>query len=204
MDGTQFAAGLRQIGRRVTRRGAFAALVAGAVLNKTAPGSDATKRAKRRKARKRKSTDPTRIRPIYIWIQNPTPNPVTLAYGDGRWCCNVLNREVTVPPHGKVAVSSGYNTDTDDTWGFLWIKERYWVSFHNTWLQRPDLTAALDGQPVGRWCCLPEPRGTLVVDARPMSIGALTSFRLADHSFWVQRERDTNYIVFTVILPPTI
>ena len=45
VDGTQFAAGLRQIGRRVTRRGAFAALVAGAVLNKTAPGSDATKRA---------------------------------------------------------------------------------------------------------------------------------------------------------------
>lgn len=34
-----------------------------------------------------------------------------------------------------------------------------------------------------------------------MAVEALTSFRLADHSFWMRREKDTNDIVFTVILP---
>jgi hypothetical protein len=37
-----------------------------------------------------------------------------------------------------------------------------------------------------------------------MSPGHLSSFNLAGHSFWVTRERDTNYIVVSVILPATL
>lgn len=204
VDHSEFAERLRWMGRGVTRRSALAAVAAGVWLGRDATGSEATRKGKRRKARKRTSASLPRLRPISIWVQNPGPNPVTLAHGDGRGCCYVLNPAVTVQPFSKVAVSSGYNTDTDHTWGFVWTNERYWISFHNTWLQRPDLTAALDGQPNNDWCCLPDPLGTVVVNARPMSVGDLTSFRLAEHSIWVSREPDTNYIVFKIILPATL
>jgi len=204
VDHSELTVRLRQIGHSLTRRNALAAVAAFALLSSGAPGGEATRKGKRRKARKRKSASLPRPRPIYIWVQNPGPNPVTLAHGDRRTCCYVLDPAVTIPPFSKVAVSSGFNTDTEHTWGFIWINERYWISFHNTFFQRPDLTAALDGQPGYDWCCLPDPLGTVVVNARPMSVGDLTSFRLAEHSIWVSRENDTNYIVFTVILPATL
>jgi hypothetical protein len=203
VDHSAFALRLRHLARQATRRATLSALLGGALLGGRAMRSDAARKAKRRKTRKRKSGFP-RLRPIYIWIQNPGANPVTLAHGDAEWCCHVLNRSITVPPYSRVAVSSGYNANDSYTRGFVWINERYWISFNNAPLQRPDLTSAFDGQPASGWCCLPEPSGTTVVDRRPMSVGAQTSFTHAGHSYWVSREPDTNYIVFTIILPATL
>lgn len=108
-------------------------------------------------------------------------------------------------PNSRVAVSSGFNESILGTYGFLWINERFWISFTNRPLRRPTLTAGLDGQPAdGAWVCLPPPPGTAIRGTGRVDAGTLTSFRMGDHSFWVRREQDTNDIVFTVILPHTL
>lgn len=197
---------LRRAARRVTRRSALAATLGGLLLARDAAESAATKKAQRRKARRKrqKQSFPT-LRPIYIWVQNPGTQPVTFSYGDGQAGCGVLKRDVVVAPNTRVAVSSGFNESILGTYGFLWINERFWIGFTNRPLQRPTLTAVLDGQPAdGAWVCLPPPPGTTIRGAERMDVGALSTFRMADHLFTVRRETDTNYIVFTVFLPHTL
>ncbi|MBL8129545.1 MAG: hypothetical protein JNM64_18055 [Chloroflexia bacterium] len=206
VDQAEFDMRLGRTARHVTRRSALAATLGGLLLAQAATEGEATKKARRRKARrKRQKQSFPNLKPIYIWVQNPGTKPVTFDYGDGQGSCGVLKRGVVVAPNSRVAVSSGFNESILGTYGFLWINERFWISFTNRPLQRPTLTAVLDGQPVdGGWVCLPPPPGTTIRGAERMDVGALTSFRMADHSFWVSREKDTNYIVFTVILPHTL
>lgn len=197
---------LRRAAGHMTRRGALAATLGGLLLARTASEGEATKKAKRRKARRKRQKQLTlNLRPIYIWVQNPGTKPVTFDYGDGQGSCGVVQRSVVVAPNSRVAVSSGFNDTIVGTHGFLWISERFWISFTNRALQRPTLAAALDGQPAdGGWVCLPPPPGTTIRGAERMDVGALTTFRMADHLFTVRREKDTNYIVFTVFLPYTL
>jgi hypothetical protein len=206
VEHTGFELPLRRAARRVTRRGALAATLGCLLLARNAAEGEATKKAQRRKARRKRQKQAfPNLRPIYIWVQNPGTKPATFSYGDGQASCGVVKRDVVVAPNARVAVSSGFNESILGTYGFLWINERFWISFTNRPWQRPTLTAVLDGQPAeGGWVCLPPPPGTTIRSAQRMDVGTLTSFRMDDHAFWVSREKDTNYIVFTVILPHTL
>lgn len=206
VDHAGFDTLLRRAARRVTRRGALAATLGGLLLAGNATEGGATKKAQRRKARRKRQKQLTlNLKPIYIWVQNPGTKPAAFDYGDGQGSCGVVKRGVVVAPNSRVAVSSGFNDTIVGTHGFLWISERFWISFTNRALQRPTVTAVLDGQPAdGGWVCLPPPPGTTIRGAERMDVGALTTFRMADHLFTVRREKDTNYIVFTVFLPHTL
>jgi hypothetical protein len=104
-----------------------------------------------------------------------------------------------------VAVSPGSNGDIPGTHSFIWLIERFWIRFSHRALQRPTLTAALDGQPDnGLSCGPPLPPGTTTCRAERMDVEGFTSFCLADHPCCMEREKDTNDIVFTVILPVTL
>lgn len=205
MDDAGFNTPVRRIMQHTTRRSVVATLLGGVLLAREAPRAGATREAKRRKARRKRGSLPyPRLRPVWFWIENPGDHPVVVSHGDGQTCCKVLNRSLTVPPRSKRAFSSGYNEELF-TRGFVWINERFWISVNNLPAHRPALTAAVDGQATGTsFCCLPPPAGINAVTDRPMSAGDLTSFSLGGHSFWVKREKDTNYLVFSVILPATL
>lgn len=191
----------------VTRRGALAALAGGALLALPdgLAANDKAKRRRQRKQRQAKRASWPNLRPIWFTLTNHTPNAALVSYGDQFNCCNVLSRDVTIPPFSRKVFSSGFNEEITGTFGFLWINDHYWVSISNLPTVRPVLYAAVGGQPAGStFCCLPPPAGALAVDGRPLSQGNLTSFKLAGHSFWVARNKDTNYLVFEVMLPATL
>lgn len=199
----------QNVARQMTRRGALATVVSGMLLARDAASIDANARARRRRNRTKQKNNrcpsPFRLKPIWIWVQNRGTKEVTLAHGDGANCCYVLNEGVRVLPGARVAVSSGYNENCNYTRGFVWINEKFWLSFDNAVGQRPDVTAALNGQPPGdRFCCLPPPAGQHLLHDAPMTIGQKRSITMDGHVFEVTRERNTNYIVFTVALPATL
>lgn len=204
MEEHHFAALLREAGTPTTRRAALAAILGSGLALNLPDASQATEKAKRRKARRKRqarNATATSLRPIKFRVVNPGPNSVTIDYGDyyPLRCCHIM-QSLTL------GVGESEPLGTTNHTGFLWVAGRYWIDVFNRPILTPWVSVAVDGQPAEnpQSCCLPPPAGINAVTDRPMSAGDLTSFSLGGHSFWVKREKDTNYLVFSVILPATL
>lgn len=192
--------------RQTTRREALAggALLGGALLLGDPSASAANDKARRRKRRQRGAAGAgVRPRPFKLLLHNRGVNPVTLSYGDFG-CCNVLLQDIVVPAGELQVVSSGRN-NFFFTAAFLWINERYWLHFDNYPAHRPDVSAAIGGEPAGsKFCCLPPPHPPAVVNDAKLDVGKGVPITMEGHEFLIVRRHDTNYIMVSVYLPTTL
>jgi hypothetical protein len=213
MEAHRFDVLLARAVRQTSRRAALAALVGGALLLANPAASDATNKAKRRKRRKRRgrSASAPGASPSWVWIENPGPNPVRVSHGepvghDYPRCCFYINQGVTIPPGGRLPFAARGNFLTSTT-AFVVIADRYWLVFDNPEVNRPDVSAAIDGPPTysngNRQVCCGN-AGTTVVRERALGEEQTTYITMLSRVFTVSRYPDTNYKVFNVVLPANL
>jgi hypothetical protein len=200
VDATRFDALLRQVARQTTRRTALTTLLGGALLLHAPAASEATKEAVRHKAHHKRGS----LKPISVLVHNPGTNPVTLQHGWWRTQlpfgtnCTAINT-VPIPPGATLLFRSPQSVE------YLWINETFWVDFRNPPLERPDVSAAVDGSRdfyLNLGGC--PRRGTTVLSEKPMSEGTTVNFTLNGKVFSARRSRDSNYKEFTLMLPPVL
>lgn len=174
-----------------SRRAALAAVMGGALATQSSMYGE----AKNKKAR---SGSLANLKPISMWVDNTAgTGPVVVHHGEHyregrRMCCRILGGLVVMP--GAKQRFAG-NT----TVGYLWINEYFWLQFENVALQRPDVSAAINGS-MGEYACCP-PRGQVALANRGMKERQSLPINLEGRVFTVRRDKDTNYKVFTVMLP---
>lgn len=207
MEATTFDALLRRAAQHTTRRRALGAIIAAALISADAPGG-ATKKARRRKKKKNASI---RIRPIGLWIDNTAgTNAVTLQNGDtgSGACCGVLP-PTTVAPGERKWIGFRRNTNTETSAAYIAITSlmpnnpKYWISFFNG-LGLPTVSAATYGQTAGNaalaWCCYET--GDPILSPKGLNVNEQVNITIQGNIFNVRRNKDTNYKVFTITLPP--
>jgi hypothetical protein len=195
-----FDALLERVARQTTRRAALATLLGGALLLHAPAASEATKEAQRSKDHRKRGS----LKPISVLVHNPGTNPVTVQHGWWRTQlpfgthCMAINT-VPIPPGGALLFRSPQSVE------YLWINETFWVDFRNPELERPDVSAAVDGSRdfyLNLGGC--PRRGTTVLSQRAMSEGTTVNFTINGKVFSAHRKRDSNYKEFTLTLPPIL
>ncbi|MFT4041046.1 MAG: hypothetical protein QM692_22890, partial [Thermomicrobiales bacterium] len=87
------------------------------------------------------------------------------------------------------------------TVGYLWIHDFYWFQFENSSLRPPEASVALGGGMGNATCC--RPSGRVALNGRAMKVRQSMTLDLEGKSFFMTRNKDTNYKVFTV-MPPNL
>jgi len=194
---------LRQVARQTTRRAALATVLGGALLLHAPAASEATKEAKRRKDHRRRAMK--RLRPISFRVDNTdgtsaiTLNVTAVVHNHS---CR-FHSQAVVPPGGVVPF------DTSQPTAFVTFSvagQKYWFTFDNNTLARPDLSVALNGSTrnvrPGERC--PYRHGIQYLNDKPMDFGSTIEITVEGHYFRVRRLPDTNYINFTLVLSNTL
>lgn len=207
MEETRFDVLLQKVARQTTRRKALGALIGGALVLNRQGESEANKKAKRRRDRKRrqyrqKASDPF-LSPIKVKVINPGPASVNLQFVglDDQifvWDC--------VPIGGHTLNAGGeaqYATNKPVTDGFAWINATYAIEFWNPFLKTPAYSAAVNGISKKNTRRCPK-RGTRAINHTPISAGQTVKFRIYDKEFTLTRHADTNYKEFTLTLPANL
>ena len=147
MDRETFDDPMRRVAVQTSRRAALATLAGGALLLRAPDASEATKKAKRRKDRKRrnKGVDP-RLKPSAVWIENTSLFPVQVRYGQFAYPQRCWEgNSFLVDPGQTTRISVGWNN-----WPFtqMWLRinTNFWFGFDNLPLQLPDVASAFGGQ----------------------------------------------------------
>lgn len=207
MEETTFDQLLKNAARQTSRRKALGALIGGALVLNRQGESEANKKAKRRRDRKRRQyrrrvSDPF-LSPIKVKVVNPGPASVNMQFVglDAQifvWDC--------VPIGGQTLHAGGeaqYATNKPVTDGFVWINETYAIELWNPFLRTPAYSAAVNGLSIKNTRRCPR-RGTRAVLEKPISAGQTVKFRIYDKEFTLTRYADTNYKEFTLTLPTNL
>ena len=201
VEETKFDVLLRKAAQQTTRRGALGALAGGALLLGTLGESEATRKGKRRKKRKRRAS---LWRDVSFWVNNRAgTSAATGTYG--YWDvgsgsipggCS-LNPAFNLPPGGAERYFADYFR------GYVWIKGQYFFNFENPFIGSPKVSAAVGGRAsfIPAKDC-PSPVGTNVVVDVPLGVGQETSITMNGKVFRVKRYGDTSSNkIFEIILP---
>ncbi len=213
---------MRRIARQTSRRAALATLVGGVLLVRTHDEGEATRKAKRRKARKRQNKggafDP-RLKPSGVTIQNTSPNTIRVSYGQFRFTvppCDSM-QPVDVPPGQSRRVSVGWN-NWPFTQMYVQLNGQYWFGFDNLPARLPDVAAAFGGQLPQRSDVIPFylfPGSPMVQQLQCTGVGLVTQspkglnvneyvdITSYSQTFRVRRLRDTNYKEYLLTVPTT-
>src|SRR4051794_13727832 len=102
---------LERAARQTTRRAALATLLGGALLLNRPAAGEATKEAERRKEHHKQARNNSKVKPTWVWLENPGSSSVLVTHGQRRdeECCNVINSNVAVAPGARVPVAAPYN-----------------------------------------------------------------------------------------------
>src|SRR4051794_30471126 len=133
MTDSTFDALLERVARQTTRRAALATLLGGALLLLNSAAGEATKEAERRKEHGKQARNDSKVKPIWVWLENPGSRTVFVTHGQRRdeACCDVINSNVAIAPGARVPVAAPYNDTGDATYAFLEVDLRYWLVFGN-------------------------------------------------------------------------
>jgi hypothetical protein len=200
VEETTFDLLLRKAARLTTRRETLAALIGGGLLLTGAAASEATGKAKRRKKRKRrKKARCCRWKPMSVVVDN-TAGTQDVTVFPAKWsigiCC-YYNDSVTIPAgQTRPFRLGGHELGTI-------INNKYWFSFDNPEIGRPDVSVGVNGRPWGNYGCCME-RGITVMRNTPMNEGQTLPIKVHDTLFHVRRDKDTNYKEFVLILPQVL
>lgn len=201
MEESAFDTLLRKAVQQTTRREMLGAVIGGAFLL-SAPGeSEANDKAKRRRKQRRRQSE---LRPFWVWVENPGPNPVLVTLGDlynnvFNWTCRGARLSAIVPVGGRVPFAS-HNSNMYMSYG---DQTRYFLEFWNLLFNPVKISAAFngagfDGAGHGYWC---PPRGTQVQGRRAIDEFTTITITINGKVFTAIREQDTNYKVITIKLP---
>lgn len=216
---------MRRVAGQTSRRAALATLVGGALLLRAPDVSEATRKAKRRKSRKRKNKGNSlgvRLKPSGVTIQNTSPNPIQVDFGQfmfmqfAELTCNGME-PVVVPPGQSRRVSVSWNFWTF-TQMYVKLNGQYWFGFDNLPLRLPDVAAAFRGQlplrveavpfypfpgrSVGQqlWCGV---LGDVTLSPKGLNVNEYVDITTNSQKFRVRRLRDTNYKEYVLTVPAT-
>lgn len=176
--------------------------------------TEATEKAERRKKRKKMAAQ-AQNRPVGLWLDNTAGTaPVSLRAGDtsGGNCCR--NNAIVVPAGGRLWVGFNRSRGVWPEVGAIWMtgpdpeRPRYWLNFTNPNFGLPSVSAAANGQPnlwpfsQEKWCCFPY--GNTALRVKELNVNEMVNVTISGRVFNVRRNKDTNYKVFTVILPANL
>lgn len=194
MEEPGFDLALRPAVAPTTRRAALAALLGSALMLREPVGSEATKKAKHRKTRRRKqrrNEAASLLKPISFEVINLTDESFSVEYGDSYPLkrCHVM-KSFTLPR----GTSGLLNTTINN--GFLWLGGKYWISVWNPPVYLPQVTVAVDGQPYEDPFFRCQEEGRVVLRAIELKEGDIREFALDGLNFVLFRIGDTNYKVY--------
>lgn len=213
---------MRRVARQTSRRAALATLVGGTLLLRAPDASDATKKAKRRKARKRHDKggpfDP-RLKPSGVTIQNTSPNTIRVFYGQFKWPMPPCDRmqPVDILPGQSRRVSVGWN-NWPFTQMYIQLNGQFWFGFDNLPARLPEVAAAYGGQLPQRWDLIPFtpfPRyienqqlnctnvGLVTQSPKGLNVNEYVDITTFFQTFRVRRLPDTNYKEYHLAVPAT-
>jgi hypothetical protein len=204
MEAPKFDSLLRKAAQQTTRREAVGALLGGALLLGTLGESEATRKGKRRKKRKRGG--PT-WRDVSFWVNNRAgTSAATGVYGYWDFSLGSAPGGCRPSPAFNLPPGGAERYFADYFRGYVWIKGQYFFSFENPLFGKEKVSAAYGGRSTfmpARNC--PAPVGTNVVTDAPLAVGQEIPITLNGKVFRVKRYKDTSSNkIFEIIVPPGI
>lgn len=225
MEASRFDLLLRKAAQETTRRGAFGALIGGALLIGLPDAGETTDKAKRRRKRNRKQRrrqthkNALAAYPVDIRVDNTQGrNWVKVVHGGSNsrpgTCCRLTEN----PPTGiTFTVRNGWsymfrNQDAGQTTSWVLINDKYWFQFTDPDFREPYAQIAINGRfaqnspSEGANCCTQYPNGATVerrwgFDRRETRFYNIENTAL----FRVHRQDDeSGHRVFLITLPPTL
>jgi hypothetical protein len=216
MEESRFDLLLRKAAQQTTRRETLGALLGSALLLGDVGGSEATRKGKRRKRRKR-AAGPNWVG-VKIIVNNAAgASEVPVQWGGygptsccaPAWSWNVPARgswdfgPMLLPVAAGASAEAGQQLVYPGTW--VWISNTYWFHIQNPLVGAPHVQIALNGKHPDRACCAAIPTGLPVEGKVSYKPKQSRTFNIAGKLFTVARDADApQYKGFTITLPAGI